>query len=46
MNLKKIPEIRNDVVTSAARDIEAIDLKELGSRLAVELNHSDLTDSE
>ena len=36
--LKEIPEIRKDVVASAARDLEAMDLKEFGSRLAAELN--------
>lgn len=36
--LKEIPEIRKDVVASAVRDIEAMDLKEFGSRLAAELN--------
>lgn len=43
--LKGIPEIRKDVVASAARDLEAMDLKEFGSRLAAELNHSEPTDS-
>lgn len=39
--LKKIPEVRKDLVASAARDIESIDLTELGSRLASELNRSE-----
>lgn len=43
--LKKMPEVRNDVVVSAAREIDTIDLKELGSRLAVELNRFDPADS-
>lgn len=41
LELKKMPEVRNDVVATAAHDIDAIDLKELGSRLAAELNHFD-----
>lgn len=43
--LKEIPEIRKDVVASAARDLEAMDLKEFGSRLAAELNRFEPTES-
>lgn len=43
--LKEIPGIRKDVVASAARDIDSIDLTELGSRLASELNRSEPADS-
>lgn len=43
--LKKIPDIRKDVVASAARDIDSIDLTKLGSRLASELNRSEPADS-
>ena len=43
--LKKIPEVRKDLVASAARDIDSIDLTELGSRLASELNRSEPADS-
>ena len=43
--LRKIPEIRKDVVALAARDLQAIDLKELGSRLAAELNRNDPSES-
>ncbi|MGB0418674.1 MAG: hypothetical protein ACPGF8_03695 [Opitutales bacterium] len=43
--LKEIPEIRKDVVASAARDLETMDLKEFGSRLAAELNRFEPTES-
>jgi hypothetical protein len=43
--LKKLPDIRQDVVDTAARDIDSIDLKEFGSRLAAELNSFESTDS-
>lgn len=43
--LKKLPEIRQDVVDTATRDIDSIDLKEFGSRLAAELNSFESTDS-